>query len=172
MAPPVARMRRLRVVQRSEAPILAVLTVFAVAFEAFGVAMLFPVLDFINSGKDAVVLAEQSRLWAVIVDSFALVALDVTLLTLCATVFVLIVMRQLLVFTRTLTMERIRARISRDLQRRCFSKVMSSTGLFIQDIGAGAFAYLVNVQCDSAASLVRNLVRFWSNIIPSPATRQ
>jgi subfamily B ATP-binding cassette protein MsbA len=162
---PCMRLLELRLARRSDALIIGFATTLAVAFESFGIAMLYPVLDYIGGGGDVAKLAVESRMWRTIVATFQIVHLPVTLLTLCLIVLALVTLREAISVWRNNFVERVRARMSRDLTVRCFNELMHAKAEYLQQIGSGQFAYVVNVACDSSASIIRNLAGVWNNIV-------
>jgi len=86
----------------SKVLLLVGITLAATLSEGFGVAMLFPVIDFIEKGQDFGVLAESSRMWSHIDRGFEILSLPKNLLCLMGVVFGLLMIRQVLVYLRTI----------------------------------------------------------------------
>jgi subfamily B ATP-binding cassette protein MsbA len=159
------RLLELKLARRADALVIGTVTIVVVLLESFGLAMLYPVLDYVSNRGDVEKLAAGSRMWAGIVWVFQLVGLPVTLLTLCFVVLVLVTLRETVSVWRNNFIEKVRARISRDLTVRCFNELMHAKAEYLQQLGSGQFAYVVNVACDSSASIVRNLAGVWNNIV-------
>ena len=70
------------------------ITLTAAFFEGFGVAMLFPVMDFIEKGRDFKTLAGSSRMWAYIGKAFDILNLPMNLIVLMIIIFALLMVRQ------------------------------------------------------------------------------
>ncbi len=81
-------------VTKSKIAYLLGITLAAAFFEGFGVAMLFPVMDFIEKGRDFEALAGSSKMWAYIGKVFAIVNLPTNLIVLMITIFGLLMIRQ------------------------------------------------------------------------------
>lgn len=81
---------------------LLAITVTATLFEGFGVAMLFPVMDFIEKGKDFGALSASSRMWSAINGVFDFLRIPKTLISLMGIVFALLMVRQVLIYWRTI----------------------------------------------------------------------
>jgi len=78
------------------------ITIAAATFEGFGVAMLFPVMDFIEKGKDFTVLAATSKMWSIIVKTFDFLFIPKTLPSLMIIVFSLLMIRQLFNYLKSI----------------------------------------------------------------------
>lgn len=79
---------------------LILVTLAAVAFEGFGVAMLVPILEFIERGGDTRLLAESSGAWRRLLPIFEGLALPVTLPVLLGLTFALVILRQVFAYLR------------------------------------------------------------------------
>lgn len=156
------RLRSLRVLGWYDLGRIGTLTVLAVAFESFGVAMLVPILDFLQNDGDLAVLSKGSRLWQNIIFIYGGLGISVTLLTLSLAVLVLTTTRQIIAYINVIALTKLRWRIGRDMADRCFSAVMSSRADYIREFGTGTFIYLVNHQCQAANALVRSFATAWA----------
>jgi len=74
--------------------LLAIILV-ATLFEGFGVAMLYPVMDFIEKGKDIAAVGASSKMWVYIIKIFEFLSIPLNLVVLMGIVFVLLIIRQL-----------------------------------------------------------------------------
>lgn len=82
-------------ITRAKIAVLMAVTVTATFFEGFSVAMLYPVMDFIEKGKDFNALAGTSRMWSEIVRVFDFLRIPKNLIALMVLVFGLLMVRQL-----------------------------------------------------------------------------
>jgi ABC-type multidrug transport system fused ATPase/permease subunit len=78
---------------RSRIVLFLGLALLAAFFDSFSMAMFLPILEYVEKGQNAMVLADSSRLWAGIVKSFAFIGLPVTLIGLLGAIMVLILLR-------------------------------------------------------------------------------
>jgi ABC-type multidrug transport system fused ATPase/permease subunit len=138
------------------------LTILTVFFEAWGIAMVLPIIAFLRSDSDAVIFAESSKIGKYIVEFYSFIGIPVNLLTLCTVVIIMITVRQTLNFVYTLYIDGIKLRVGRDLSIRCFESIMRSSAQNIGTYRAGQFATLVQHECQAAASVVRNYSRILS----------
>jgi ABC-type multidrug transport system fused ATPase/permease subunit len=74
---------------------LLAITLVATLFEGFGVAMLFPIMDFIEKGKNFDTLVGTSKMWFYLGKFFDLFSIPKTLVALMCIVFLLMLTRQL-----------------------------------------------------------------------------
>ena len=72
----------------------------AAFFEGFGMAMFLPILEYIQEGRDVVVMAETSKLWTAIFGAFSFFGLRVNLASLLAVVLFLLLLRVLFMYVR------------------------------------------------------------------------
>lgn len=106
-------------VTKSKIIIFLGVTLVATCFEGFGVAMLFPIMDFIEKGKNFEVLAGSSRMWTVMGKAFDLVAIPKNLIALMSIVFILLLLRQLFNYLKNIYIRWI---------NECFLSDIRSTG--------------------------------------------
>ena len=89
-------------------------------FESTGLVMLLPIFELIQSGRDAASLAEESRMWEILLAAYTLFNLPVTLPVLLATSFVAILVRQALVYFRHCYTAHVQFTLIRRLRDRAF----------------------------------------------------
>lgn len=135
---------------------VVVLMLLALFFEAFGVAMVLPLFEFIESNRDIRVLTEKSRMWQIIEQIFTTLHLPISLLSLCIIIVCLITLRQIFNYKNIVALAYLKQRIGHDLSRLVFTSVLESKPSFIQDRDSGNFINLVDVQSQAAATLVRS----------------
>ncbi|MBN2125289.1 MAG: ABC transporter ATP-binding protein [Deltaproteobacteria bacterium] len=122
--------------------ILVGITLAAAFFEGFGVAMLFPILEFIEKGRDFAVLAEGSRMWSAIGGAFDLLALPKNLISLMGIVFVLLLVRQFFNYLKTTYGRRLTESILSDIRSTGFAYFSRADISFYDSRGVGE---LINV---------------------------
>ncbi len=129
-------------VTKSKIFLLTGITLTAAFFEGFGVAMLFPIMDFIEKGKDFAVLAESSRMWMYIGRVFDLFSLPKTLIALMFIVFGLLMIRQLFNYLKTIYSRWITECINADIRSTGFKWFARAEMPFFDTHGVGE---LINV---------------------------
>ena len=152
---------RLGRVTRGQVLLIGVLVVFTVVFESVGVAMILPLLDFVQSDGDVPALVEKSRLWRMLAGGFDSLSMPINLVTLSLLIVVLILLRQVAQYVTTIIFSSLRLRVEKNLRDRLFAAALSARASVVQNIGAGSFVELVYGQCARAASLVEMFAKLW-----------
>lgn len=147
----------LSLIRARKVVIIAVLTILVVGTEAFGLMMLYPILQFLEAGRDAAVLGESSKLWSVINSAFEFVGIPVVLESLLMIVLVMIVARQLVQFVQTVYLARIRESVARLFRIRVFGAIIESNRTFIDQTGSGAFVQTVQTLCHFGGTAIESL---------------
>ncbi|MBN1106866.1 MAG: ABC transporter ATP-binding protein [Deltaproteobacteria bacterium] len=117
--------------------LLLAITVTATLFEGFGVAMLFPVMDFIEKGKDFGALSANSRMWSLITGVFDFLHIPKSLLSLMMVVFGLLMARQALIYWRTIYSSWITESIFSDIRSAGFKWFVKAEIPFYDAHGVG-----------------------------------
>lgn len=156
---------RLRVGTKFDIFKVLALSSLAVFFEAWGIAMVLPIISFINSGRDTVKFANASKVGGYIVEVFSATNLPLNLLTLCSVVILMISIRQVLNYLQTLQIDLIKLRVGRNLSIRCFQSILGSKAENIGSYESGQFASLVQHECQAASSILRIYARIWGLLL-------
>lgn len=146
----------LRLVSPLDALKVGVLMLLALVFEAFGIAMILPLFEFIESDRNIAVLTETSRMWRVIEQVFSYLHIEISLLSLCLIIVSLVTLRQVFNYQNIMALVRLKQRVGRDLSLMLFSGVLRSKSSCIQEMDSGSFINLVDAQSQTAATLIRS----------------
>ncbi len=157
----IGKFNKLGLLKKKDMTIVLSLTSLAVLFEAFGVAMLFPIIEFIQYDKNVEMLASNSKLWFYAVKVFDSLSLPIGLLSLSLLVFILILLRQVVTYIKDITVAKYKVKTFLTLSSKCFSQMMRTKKHYLQDIGTGSFTFLLYNQCDSAGSIVNSICTLW-----------
>lgn len=133
---------------------LIFLILTTVAFESFGVAMMLPILEYVESGGNLDELASSSRGWQALSSLFDLIGAQISLLGLCIAAFVSIALRQVMSFFSALETARFTQRTEKMLAEQCFSGVLSSNATHIEAVGTGSFVDVIYQQCQVSGKLI------------------
>lgn len=117
--------------------VLIGLTIGAAFFELFGVAMVFPIIDFIEKGRDFSLLAAQSRMWHIINRVFDILWLPKNLIMLMAICFCLLLSRQIFNYLKTTYNLWITESIFADIRSIGFKRFISADMPFFDSHGVG-----------------------------------
>lgn len=140
---------------------VSAIAILVVAFEGVGIAMLLPLLDFIQAKGDVAGLQERSGMWRYIVETYDFFGIRVTLLTLCLTVFALMLMRQATAYVNLVWRTQLRHDAGRKMSVRLFRSLFESNARHIQQFGTGSFAYLLATQVQAANALLNSFGQLW-----------
>ncbi|MFC1824748.1 ABC transporter ATP-binding protein [Thermodesulfobacteriota bacterium] len=124
-------------VTRGKIGFLLIIILVATLFEGFGVAMLFPVMDFIEKGRDFSSLAESSRVWMHMDKIFDLFFIPKTLIALMVIVFGLLMIRQLFNYLRRVYSAWLSEGIYADIRSAGFKWFVEADFAFYDDHGVG-----------------------------------
>lgn len=151
-------LRSLRVVRARAVVWTSALSVVKVFAEAFGIAMVLPLLQYIENGRDFERLAGESEMWRLLGEAYGLIGLPVTLATLSGTVFALICLRQVTVYVAVIELEKLKEQITFALRARLFNEVLSAKALYIRTLPTGHFVTLLVQHAQTVGSVVRNFI--------------
>ena len=104
-----------------------VLTLLATFFEGFSIAMLLPVLEFIEKGGDLAVLSGIGSYWTYLIPFAEWLSVPVSLVTLVSAVFLLLLLRQAFTYARTLYSFWLSVSILTDIRRNGFGWLLRAT---------------------------------------------
>ncbi len=158
-------LRRLGVLRYPDALMVGGLTIISAILETVGVAMVLPILDFVNHHGDVQALMSRSRLWMYIGSTFRAVGLDISLASLCVAVVVLICLRQFAMFVRTITVAVWKENAGRDVSVRCFQSILAADSRYIQNFGQGRFLTVLNEEAQSVAALLNTYSAMFALIV-------
>lgn len=124
---------------------VVLITLIAAGFEGFGIAMLFPVMDFIEKGRRFEVLAGSSKMWSYISGGFDLFSIPKNLIALMCIVFVLLVLRQVFNYLKTNYSTWITETIFSDIRGSGFEWLLKSDISFYDSHGVGKMINVLTV---------------------------
>jgi ATP-binding cassette, subfamily B, bacterial MsbA len=156
---------RLRLIRIREALLVVVLSTVTVIAETGGMAMILPVLGFVERGRDVAAFEQSSRLAAALVAGYQYLSIPVSLLSLSATAFFLICLRQTINYFNAIEIERIKWNIGRRLCARMFETVIGSNATNIASLKPGDFSLMADYECQATAALARVYGTMWMQIL-------
>lgn len=133
--------------------------------ESIGVALILPLMDFIQNNAPASELASRSKFWSVLVGVFTFLHLPVTLATLSGVIFALVLSRQIVQYLAAVKLGAIRLSVEQNLRGRLFEALQNARSQNVQRVAAGSFIELISLQCTRAAVLVESLGRLFANSV-------
>jgi len=141
------------------------LTLASGFFEGFGMAMLLPVLEFVEKGSDPNLLAKTSRLWEYIVAGFSLLTLKVTFAGLLISVFLLIIFRVVVVYLRQIFSAWLSQDIMHHTRLNLFTNYVHSEYSCFDENSTGSMVNTITTETQRVGSYFISLFAFISNFI-------
>jgi ABC-type multidrug transport system fused ATPase/permease subunit len=132
--------------------LLSLLLAFA---ETFSVALMLPLLIFIEHNREIDALATNSQLWATVRDGFAFLGMPVTLTALAFCVLLMILLRQAVFYAESMHTMQLKHRAAAILAQRMFNTIFRSNAIHIQQLGTGQFQTVLDELPTEAATIIR-----------------
>jgi len=132
-------------VTKNKILLLMGITLAATLFEGFGVAMLFPVMDFVEKGKNFDVLSETSKMWMYIGRIFDLLSIPKSLISLMSIVFGLLLVRQFFNYLKSIYNTWITENIFADIRSNGFKWFINADLPFYDSHGVGQLVNTMTV---------------------------
>ena len=157
--------RKTGVLRRKEVLLVLGLGTATVVTEATGMAMIAPLLGFVESGRDIAKFTGSSPFARVLVDAFGTIGIPVTLASLILSTFVLVVLRQSINYFNVVEMERVKLKIGRRLSVSVFQRLLGSRREIIEKQKPGEFSVICDYECQAAAAVTRVYATIWITTI-------
>jgi subfamily B ATP-binding cassette protein MsbA len=141
---------------------ICILNVLRTVTEAFGLVMIWPILEFVEKQGQIQVLAEKSKMWRSLIDIFGTAGLPVTLETLSGAVLLLILLRQLVAYLSVIGTNSLKEDVGLALRKKLFSTLLDTKATYLSQLGSGRFIALIGEQSGHSAATLRNLINLFS----------
>ena len=153
-------MNVLRLVGFSKGSIVGLLAfhLFGTVFESFGLSLLLPVFQLMESGKNVAELVASSRFWHALNVAYGAVGLELTIQALLTTSFAAIVMRQVFVYFRLIYVAHIRQTLVRKLRETAFNSFVRARLDYVDSQGLGSIVNDVTIESQMAVECAMSLV--------------
>lgn len=122
--------------------------------EGFGVAMLFPIVEFVEKGRDFASLANSSKMWLYLGRVFDLFRIPKTLLALMSVVFALLLIRQIFNYLKMLYRNWISEGICADIRSEGFRWFIQADVSFYDSHSVGQIINALSVDGTRAGGAV------------------
>ena len=138
--------------------ILLGLQFLAIVSEGAGIAMLAPVLQYMQENGDIAVLVAENRYWQVLIDVYGSVSLAPSLAVLLCTSFFFILLRQVLTYVQLAYRAHARQRTAHALRLRAFDGYLHTASLYHDDQRQGEFVNDMTVEMRIAVNALFDTV--------------
>ncbi|WP_343564199.1 ABC transporter ATP-binding protein [Kiloniella sp. b19] len=145
--------------------LLLCLSVAGVFFEALGLGLILPVLDFIAAEGDLEQLSSDNSFWSNAIRFFEFLSLPVDLLTLTSLVLIAVLLRQIFDYWYLIKLSKTETALQKDLRIKSYQFIQSSRLGFIEQLGSGRFINLLDHQTEAAALVLTGYIRFARYIV-------
>ncbi len=157
--------RRTKVLRWREAAAVIILATLTVAAEAAGMAMLVPILRFVEHGRDVQSFASGSGLTAVVAGTYRWLGIPISLLSLSITAFLFVLIRQAINYFNSIQIERVKWNIGRRLSVRVFQALLGSQAANLRTYKPGEFTVTVEYECQATAAILRTYGTMWMQLV-------
>ncbi|MFQ5914236.1 MAG: ABC transporter ATP-binding protein [Nitrospinota bacterium] len=134
--------------------LLLALIVLATLSEGFGVAMLFPVLQYIEQGGNLQVLLGSSAHWKYLIGLFQALSIPISLATLSGLVLLLLLLRQGFNYAKTVYNSWLAKTILLDIRSRGFDALLRADIGFHERVGTGKAISALTLDGERASGAV------------------
>ena len=141
------------------------LQLFAVVFEGIGIGIILPILEFVRSDGDLVSLAVNSKVWRYLLDATEFIGISVSLLFLLIVSFATIVLRQIFVFLREVTVSWIANEMQRQIRDQGFKKFLSVDLEYHDRMDTGGFVNEMTTELVAGLGLISNGSNFIGTLL-------
>lgn len=157
--------RQMRLVRIREVLLVIFLSTVTVAAETGGMAMILPVLSFVEQRGDVASFEHSSRLAGIVVNFYRDLSIPISLFSLSAAAFLLILLRQFINFFNSIEIERIKWTIGRRITATVFEAILGSKASNISKFKPGDFTLTADYECQATAALARIYGTMWMQIV-------
>lgn len=135
------------------------LTSLGTLFEGFGIAMFFPILEFVEKQGQVAVLERTSSYWKYISGLMNFLSIPVSLITLIALNFSLLALRQVFTYGRIIWTQRLSEEMLFNLRSRGFQWILAADSSFHFKHGVAKAASTLTVNGQRASDAVNSFFK-------------
>ncbi|MDC0476400.1 ABC transporter ATP-binding protein/permease [Alphaproteobacteria bacterium] len=139
---------------RSEIALSSFLAFGVVLMESLGLASLFPIISFIENGRDIAQFVNASKINYYMLKAFTFFGIDISLPYLMIVAVILITIRQSFNYYNMVFLDYLKWTVGKRVGRLVFRKLMLSEPHFLRTIKGGEFTLLADHESQAVASLI------------------
>jgi ABC-type multidrug transport system fused ATPase/permease subunit len=144
-----------KLLAKRELLILTTLRVLSLFSEIFGLALLLPLIKFIEAGEDVAKLQSQTAYWQQINTAFEALGMQMTLGSLSLSVLTAIISRQILLYLSSIYVASTTEKVTTKLRLLFVDSVLSAKPDYFGSIGSGRFASMGVEQAMLATQVIQ-----------------
>jgi len=131
--------------------VLLLLGILAALFEGVGVSILLPILEYLQAQGDLSALKEAA-VWEKIIQVFGLFHLPVTLTTLLLAAFLMILLRQISIYSHSVYSANLREKVNAVIRTRGFGSFIRADYSYVTETGGSQVVSAVTLESTRAAN--------------------
>ncbi len=144
---------------------LVLLSIIGIFFEALGLGLILPVLDFISANGDTEYLRKNNEFWTITTSTFSQLNLELNLFSLTLLVLIAVVLRQLFDYIYLIKLTLTEVTLQKNLRTKCYSIIQSTRLDIINKMGSGKFINLLDHQTESTSQVLVGYIRYIRHIV-------
>lgn len=141
---------------------LLFLVFLAMSAETFGLALFYPIFEFINSDGDISKLTQSSKIWEYLSELLEIFGLSISLQILLTFSFSLFLFRQLIVFYKNIFNTKLAKTLEFNLANKFFKHYLESKVEFYDRMPIGTLTNIINRELTAATSAIMLPIEFIS----------
>ena len=130
------------------------LSLASTIMEVFGLTIFLPIFQFLRLDGNIEALVAESSIWKYVIDVFAIIGLEVSLLTLLLVAFFFLSCRQIFTYFRILYFATISAYFNKDLRDKLFDSYMSANSTYHDSVPVGSIVNVMTTEIRSAVGVI------------------
>ncbi|MCU0595587.1 MAG: ABC transporter ATP-binding protein/permease [Desulfobacterota bacterium] len=138
-------------IQRKHLTVLLLLGILAALFEGVGVSILLPILEYLQAQGDLASL-QGATIWKSIIQVFTVFRLPVTLTTLLLAAFLMIVLRQISIYSHSVYSAYLREKVNASVRVKGFSSFIRADYSYVTETGGSQVVSAVTIESMRAAN--------------------
>lgn len=143
--------------------LFSLLSLSAAFFEGLSMAMILPVLEFIEKGQDIGIIAKETGIWKIILFIFKSIKVPTTLFSLMSVVLVLIMFRIVFFYFRQIYTAWLAQEILHGTRTNLFNTILNSKYSYLDSLKTGQIVNLSTVEASRASGHIRSFFELMSN---------
>ena len=150
---------------KSRLATFATLSIAAAVFEGFGMAMFLPVLEFVDKQQDVAALAHSSPGWEKLINAFAFLNIEVSLISLLTAAVGTMLIRVVAIYVRQLYVVWLGQEIQHTTRCNLFDAYMAMDFGAFSGLSSGSTINVLTTESQRATSSFSSLFAMISNVI-------